>query len=139
MYEGDSATAEADGVRGRKLKPTLVHGDLWHGNLGIDSMTKKVIIYDCCAFYGHHEYDLGMFRAARYRTNQKHVLAYHKLVERSHPREDSDDRNALYALRVDLEVSCGWSTDMKLRQLAMDEMRRLIHKYPRGFEGWEEQ
>jgi fructosamine-3-kinase len=40
---------------GRRLKPTLVHGDLWHGNIGIDSMTDNVVLYDCCAFYGHHE------------------------------------------------------------------------------------
>jgi hypothetical protein len=26
-----------------------------------------------------------------------------------------------------------------MRQLAMEEMKRLIEKYPRGFEGWEEQ
>ena len=40
---------------GRRIKPSLVHGDLWHGNLGIDVMTDQVILYDCCAFYGHHE------------------------------------------------------------------------------------
>ena len=42
-------------IGGHKLKPTLVHGDLWHGNLGIDLMTDEVVLYDCCAFYGHHE------------------------------------------------------------------------------------
>ena len=40
---------------GRKLKPSLVHGDLWHGNVGINMMNDNVILYDCCAFYGHHE------------------------------------------------------------------------------------
>jgi hypothetical protein len=83
--------------------------------------------------------DLGMFRAARYRTTIAHVRAYHKLVDISYPQDDRDDRNALYALRVDLEVSCGWPANKRMRQLAMEEMKRLIEKYPRGFEGWEEQ
>ncbi len=43
--------------------------------------TCGMVLYDCCAFYGHHEYDLGMFRAARYRTNKTHVRAYHKLSD----------------------------------------------------------
>jgi len=75
-----------------------------------------------------------MWRAARYRTNKSHVRAYHKLLEISAPAEDHDNRNALYALRVDLEVSCGWSANKRMRQLAMEEMRRLIEKYPDGLE-----
>lgn len=126
-------------TNGRKLKPTLVHGDLWHGNVGINLTTDQVVLYDCCAFYGHHEYDLGMFRAARYRTNKSHVRAYHKFIEASYPPEDHDDRNALYALRVDLEVSCGWAANKRMRRLAMEEMQKLIDKYPDGYEGWEAQ
>jgi protein-ribulosamine 3-kinase len=40
---------------GRQLKPTLVHGDLWHGNVGVDVNTDQPVLFDCCAFYGHHE------------------------------------------------------------------------------------
>ena len=126
-------------INGRKLKPTLVHGDLWHGNVGINILTDQVIFFDCCSFYGHHEYDLGMFRASRFRTNKSHVRAYHKLIEISYPPEDHDDRNALYALRVDLETSCAWPANKRTRELAMAEMQRLIEKYPEGFDGWEEQ
>ena len=78
-----------------------------------------------------------MFRAPRYRTNKSHVRAYHKIIEISYPTEDHDDRNALYALRCDLEVSCGWPANKRMRQLAMEEMQKLIDKYPDGFEGWE--
>ena len=39
----------------RRLKPTLVHGCLWHGNVGVDVKTDEPMLYDCCAFYGHHE------------------------------------------------------------------------------------
>jgi len=70
-----------------------------------------------------------MFRAARYRTNRTHIHAYHKHMEISPPVEDFDDRNALYALRVDLEVSVGWPENKRMRQLAMEEMQRLLSKY----------
>lgn len=40
---------------GRKLKPTLLHGDLWHRNVGVDVMTDEPVLYDCCSFFGHHE------------------------------------------------------------------------------------
>ena len=40
---------------GRKIKPTLVHGDLWHGNVGVDIATDEPVLYDVCAFYAHNE------------------------------------------------------------------------------------
>ncbi len=67
------------------------------------------------------------------------MLAQHKFIEVSYPPEDHDDRNALYALRVDLEVSCGWPANKRMRLLAMEEMQKLIDKYPDGYEGWEAQ
>jgi protein-ribulosamine 3-kinase len=82
---------------------------------------------------------LGMFRASRYRTNSAHIRAYQKLVEISYPPEDADDRNALYAMRVDLEVSVGWPANKRMRVLAIDEMKRLVEKYPGGFEAWAEE
>ena len=42
-------------TNGQRLKPTLVHGDLWHGNVGINLTTDQVVLFDCCSFYGHHE------------------------------------------------------------------------------------
>jgi protein-ribulosamine 3-kinase len=40
---------------GRSLKPCLLHGDLWHGNVGIDLATDEPMLYDFCSFYGHNE------------------------------------------------------------------------------------
>lgn len=42
-------------TNGRKIKPSLVHGDLWHGNVGVDNGTGAPVIYDCGSFYGHNE------------------------------------------------------------------------------------
>jgi len=42
-------------INGRKLKPCLVHGDLWYGNACTDLKTNSPIIFDACSFYGHHE------------------------------------------------------------------------------------
>lgn len=83
---------------GNQVKPVLLHADLWHGNVGVDMKTDEPVLYDCGSFYGHNEYDHGMWRRTRYRLNRTHIRAYHKLVEFSPPAEDHDDRNALYAL-----------------------------------------
>jgi len=41
--------------RGRKLKPSLVPGDLWHGNIRADALSNVPVLYDCGSFYGHNE------------------------------------------------------------------------------------
>ena len=40
---------------GRSVKPSLVHGDLWYANSGIDVDMDKSLIFDACCFYGHNE------------------------------------------------------------------------------------
>lgn len=40
---------------GRSIKPTLCHGDLWHGNVQMDESTKSWVLFDCCAVYAHNE------------------------------------------------------------------------------------
>ncbi|VVC45486.1 Hypothetical protein CINCED_3A004193 [Cinara cedri] len=42
---------------GIKVKPSLVHGDLWSGNAAQTNL--KSVIFDPAAFYGHHEYDIA--------------------------------------------------------------------------------
>ncbi|KAL2132433.1 hypothetical protein VTI74DRAFT_3802 [Chaetomium olivicolor] len=85
---------------GRRIQPVLLHGELWHGNVSVDNATDEPVLYDPCCFYGHNEYDLGMWRASRYLTNRAHVREYFKRVKPSEPTEDQDDRHALYAMQV---------------------------------------
>jgi len=40
---------------GNKIKPVLLHADVWHGNVGIDMQTDAPVLYDCASFYGHNE------------------------------------------------------------------------------------
>ena len=42
--------------------------------------------------------ELGNWRHKRNKFTQRHFDEYHKIVEKTHPKEDYDDRNALYGL-----------------------------------------
>lgn len=45
-------------ARGRVLRPSLIHGDLWHGNAGVDVDTNLPVIFDAASFYAHNECQL---------------------------------------------------------------------------------
>ncbi len=51
---------------GRKVQPSLVHGDLWCGNAAVDSGTGDPLIFDPASFYAHNECKL----AARLRISR---------------------------------------------------------------------
>ncbi|KAI0135871.1 Fructosamine kinase-domain-containing protein [Daldinia grandis] len=52
---------------GRKILPSLVHGDLWYGNAGIvDEGTEEGIVYDPASFWAHNECMLSPL--TRYQT-----------------------------------------------------------------------
>jgi fructosamine-3-kinase len=40
---------------GRSVKPSLVHGDLWYANSGLDVETGESLVFDACCFYAHNE------------------------------------------------------------------------------------
>jgi protein-ribulosamine 3-kinase len=40
---------------GRSVKPSLIHGDLWYANTGIDADTGEPLVFDACCFYAHNE------------------------------------------------------------------------------------
>jgi fructosamine-3-kinase len=84
---------------GRNIKPSLCHGDLWDGNIQTDAKTQLPVVFDPCAFYGHHEMDLQCMRGERYTIGLGFVRLYGE-VGASEPTEDFDDRNALYAMSV---------------------------------------
>ncbi|SPQ26741.1 76921dad-3092-4693-abc8-17507038243d [Thermothielavioides terrestris] len=83
---------------GRSVKPSLVHGDLWYANSGLDLETGDSIVFDACCFYAHNEYEFGQWRPACNRFDESYLTAYHKLVPKSDPVEDYDGRLDLYKL-----------------------------------------
>ncbi len=42
-------------VTSKKAVSTLIHGDLWHANTGLDLDTGRPVIFDAASFYAHHE------------------------------------------------------------------------------------
>ncbi|KAH8426626.1 uncharacterized protein LDX57_004361 [Aspergillus melleus] len=40
---------------GRSVKPSLVHGDLWYANSGVDATSNQSLVFDACCFYAHNE------------------------------------------------------------------------------------
>jgi protein-ribulosamine 3-kinase len=42
-------------TEGRSIRPSLVHGDLWCGNVAVDTQTDLPLVYDPSSFYAHNE------------------------------------------------------------------------------------
>ncbi|KAI0450101.1 Fructosamine kinase-domain-containing protein [Xylaria acuta] len=122
---------------GRSIKPVLVHGDVWPGNVQLDTATRRVILYDSCCCYGHNELDLAMMREPRYQFTSEHADKYREVVPPSEPVEDFDDRNVIYAMRDNI-INLGLHDHRQfLREQVLEEMQRLIKKYPNGIDGYE--
>ncbi|KAG8406591.1 hypothetical protein J3458_020936 [Metarhizium acridum] len=56
---------------GRKVKPVLIHGDMWDRNIGTEASMGNPWIFDCAAYYGHDEMDPGIWRAERHQLRSK--------------------------------------------------------------------
>ncbi|KAK7996733.1 hypothetical protein PG989_004773 [Apiospora arundinis] len=156
----------------KSITPVLVHGDLWYGNVCTDNATGKLIVFDACVFWAHNEYEVGTWRAPRYRFGKSYIEAYQKHFAIAEPTKDHDDRNALYSMSVTstkspysipltkfaVAMTCihllltghryasGESMFDPIRKYesrlisvcsAMDTMKYLIDKFPRGYEEWE--
>ncbi|PYH31862.1 Aldo/keto reductase [Aspergillus neoniger CBS 115656] len=119
---------------GRSIKPSLVHGDLWCGNVAVDSATGRPLIYDPASFYAHNEYELGNWRPERNGFDRSFFDAYHSIIPKTAPTEDYNDRIALYSLRFNLQAAALFPEDASFRNSVIEEMRHLVAKYPGGYE-----
>ena len=114
---------------GRTIKPTLIHGDLWESNIGTDTQTGEIYIYDACAYYAHHEKELGIWRCAHHEmSDEKYREEYCKHLAPSEPRDEFDDRNRLYSIET-LLINSAHIPEAATRRIAFDEMNWLINKY----------
>ncbi|KAK3314154.1 Fructosamine kinase-domain-containing protein [Apodospora peruviana] len=112
---------------GRSVKPSLVHGDLWYGNAGVDADTNESLVLDPACFYAHNEYELGQWMPACNRFGMEYRDAYHSHVEMSEPKEDYDGRLELYKLRFNAHVSALFPENKQLREQMLGDMRNLVY------------
>ena len=84
---------------GRRVKPCLIHADLWEGNIGTSDETGDIYVFDSAAFYAHHEMEIGDWRS---HYNKIHNKIYTRIYLRhygpSEPIEEWDDRNRMYSI-----------------------------------------
>lgn len=127
-------------TEGRTLVPTLVHGDLWDGNVSVDADTNRPMIFDASPLYAHDEYELAPWALIRHNIGRSYIdeyLNYRRLDFPAEPKEDFEDRLLVYALRFDLLSSSLYPGNLHFRGLVLDTMRRLVEKYPLGYEGYQ--
>ncbi|KAK6860529.1 hypothetical protein PG995_004165 [Apiospora arundinis] len=104
-------------TEGIAVTPTLVHGDLWDGNISVDVDTGGPVIFDATPLYAHHEYGLTPWWATRYKMAGAYIDEYTKCCPVSEPKEDFADRGVLYGLRSDLNASSLYSSNLMDRNM----------------------
>lgn len=93
-----------------QIRPSLLHGDLWSGNVGTDIETGEIVLFDVGSYYAHNELELGSWRCPwsqhpeRAQVYMKHYLEDYPPAE---PVEEFDDRNRLHSLKFNLGYSGG--------------------------------
>lgn len=83
------------------ITPVTIHGDLWSGNHGRGVIAGQggveEVVYDPSAVYGHSEYELGIMRMFG-GFGSGFWTEYEKLVPKAEPKEEWEDRVAIYEL-----------------------------------------
>lgn len=92
---------------GEGITPVVIHGDLWSGNADRgrivgsgrkeDEEAAGEVVYDPSAVYGHSEFELGIMNMFG-GFGSTFFNAYHKIVPKTEPVEEYDDRVRLYEL-----------------------------------------
>ncbi|KAK4664115.1 uncharacterized protein QC763_0082560 [Podospora pseudopauciseta] len=89
-----------------KIKPCLIHSDLWDENSAANETTGKPFVFDPTTLYAHNEHEIGNWRAVRHRLSRKeYVEQYKRCFPPDEPVEERNDRNLLYSLRFDLSAA----------------------------------
>ena len=90
-------------TEGREIKPCLIHGDLWEGNIGIAYEDNQIKIFDAGAYYAHNEMEVGMWRCVRHKINAKaFTRQYLRAFPPSEPVDEWDDRNRIYCVKMNM-------------------------------------
>lgn len=94
---------------GQSIKPCIIHGDLWEGNMGINTETGDSLLFDAGSYYAHNEMELGHWRCEfnshfRSKVYTRHYLRSYPAAE---PVDEFDDRNRLYSLKGAINYAAG--------------------------------
>jgi fructosamine-3-kinase len=94
---------------GRHIKPCIIHGDLWEGNMGINMESGDSLLFDAGSYFAHNEMELGHWRCEfssvfRAKVYTSHYLRHYPAAE---PADEFDDRNRLYSLKGAINYSAG--------------------------------
>ncbi|KAK1145420.1 hypothetical protein N8T08_004295 [Aspergillus melleus] len=120
---------------GYGITPVVVHGDLWSGNADrgriVASGRKEDeevgdVVYDPSACYAHSEFDLGIMKMFG-GFGLSFFSAYHRIVPKTEPVEEYDDRVLLYQLYHHLNHHAIFGAGY--RSGAVSIMQKLIKKY----------
>ncbi|OOO11614.1 Fructosamine/Ketosamine-3-kinase [Aspergillus oryzae] len=98
---GDDHLGYDKNGNGEGITPVVVHGDLWSGNADRGRIVgsgckgdEEVgdVVYDPSSCYAHSEYELGIMKMFG-GFGSTFFTAYHKIVPRTEPVEEYEDRN----------------------------------------------
>ncbi|QMW43387.1 hypothetical protein G4B11_006757 [Aspergillus flavus] len=98
---GDGHLGYDKNGNGEGITPVVVHGDLWSGNADRGRIVgsgckgdEEVgdVVYDPSSCYAHSEYELGIMKMFG-GFGSTFFTAYHKIVPRTEPVEEYEDRN----------------------------------------------
>ncbi|KAI9376648.1 Fructosamine kinase-domain-containing protein [Aspergillus egyptiacus] len=97
--------------KGEGIMPVVVHGDLWSGNADRGrivgsgrSEDEEVgdVVFDSSACYAHSEFELGIMKMFG-GFGSAFFNEYHRIVPKTEPVEEYEDRVRLYELRTPLD------------------------------------
>lgn len=123
---------------GRTLRPSLLHGDLWHGNTAQKQSDGKPIVFDGSSIWGHNELELRNWQGGRYVFDHSYIEEYFKYCPPSEPADEWKDRNDLYFLVSGLVTSlCFHKSDTKriYQKECFEGMKALVARFPDGYTG----
>lgn len=115
---------------GKPITPVVIHGDLWSGNATWGKLPStegsEQIVFDSSACYAHSEFELGIMKMFG-GFGKGFMDEYHKIVPKTEPIDEYEDRLALYELYHHLNHHAMFGGGY--RSGAVSIIRRLISKY----------
>ncbi|KAK8040705.1 Fructosamine/Ketosamine-3-kinase [Apiospora marii] len=117
-------------THGRSLRPALLHGDIWYGNLATNANTGEPIYFDPAVFWGHNE----SWPRRAINSDENGWKNTTSSFPKSAPEDDYEDRNALYAISEHFCASTLYPDNKNFRKMAIED-KKLLEKFPHGYQG----